>query len=142
MHRPRVILGTVLLLMFLVILPPQFPQNASPAPENPDLERRAQALGCIRTINTVEVSELTDYGSYAGWETLLAHQPDINQCAQKYGLKLGHLPEVLPGLSLRLNVSADRKGYDLVVRDLVIKQDSYAAYSNEEGLIWVATPLQ
>ena len=143
MRKSRTILSTVLFLVFFLILPPQFAQNVPPAPANPDQEIRSQAIGLIRIINTAEVSELNSYGSFAAWQTLSAHQAEyINQCTQDNGIKLGQMPEIFSGWSLRLNVGADGKGYDLVLRDLNNKQDSYAAYSNEEGVIWEAKPLQ
>lgn len=142
MQKSRVILGTVLLLLVFVFLPPQFAQNVSPAPKDPDLDKR-QALSLIRTINTAELKEHYSHGSYAAWDTLFAHQAEyINQCARLIDLQFGDAPEVLPGWNLRLTVSADSKGYDLLLRDLANKEIPFAAYSNEKGIIWVAKPLE
>src|SRR5579863_325710 len=116
MKKYSVLLTTVLLVLMFGVLVPQFAQNAPTGPGNPDRERRATAIGLMRTINTAEVTEVTTYGSFAAWQTLLAHGgEDMKRCLQEYGTQLGPAPEVLPGWRLRLNVSADGKSYDLML---------------------------
>ncbi len=44
-------------------------------------------------------------------------------------------PEILPGWTLRLNVSSDGKGYDVLLEDKTDKACGYAAITNESGLI-------
>ena len=46
-------------------------QNAPTATDN--LDRHASTLGLVRTINTLEVTETVQYGSYQPWPILLAH---------------------------------------------------------------------
>lgn len=53
----------------------QFAQDPSAGPEKPDFNRRSNMLG-LRTINTAEVGELSTYGAYASWQTLLTHQQE------------------------------------------------------------------
>jgi hypothetical protein len=143
MKKYRVLLITALLVLLPGVLSSQFAQNVPTSFGNADEPRKAAALGLIRTINTAEVVEATTYGSFAPWQTLLAHVgQDIKKCLQENGMQLGPAPEVLPGWRLRLNVSADGKAYDLMLEDVANRQAGYAAYSNETGVIWNAAPLQ
>jgi hypothetical protein len=41
----------------------------------------------------------------------------------------------LPGWTLRLNVTSDGKGYDVLLEDTTDKACGYAAITNESGLI-------
>lgn len=74
---------------------------------------RALALGFLRTINTAEAADFSKYGSYVSWQTLLARQPEYLNAwlatyyAQERKVHFGDLPEVLPGLNLRLSVHID-----------------------------------
>ena len=74
MKKNRLILGIVVALLFLGVLTPQFAQDSAPGPQELGFEKRSLALGFMRTINTAVVTELSQYGSYAPWETLLAHE--------------------------------------------------------------------
>jgi hypothetical protein len=47
MKKYRVILSTVLVVLFLVLLTPQFAQDTFTNPPRPDLERRGHALGLL-----------------------------------------------------------------------------------------------
>ena len=143
MKRYRVVRIGVLLALLLGSLAPQFAQNAPAGPEKPDAERHWTAINLIRAINTAEVLELQVYGSFAPWETLLTHHTEyIEKCARQSGVRLGLMPEVLPGWTMRLNVRSDGRAYDLMFRDLASKQElPYGAYSNESGIIWDAAPV-
>jgi hypothetical protein len=74
------------------------------------------------------------------WQTLLARQPEyLNAWLATYYLQerkvhFGDLPEVLPGLNLRLSVHTDGHGYDVLVEDLSDK-NGYAALSDERAAI-------
>jgi hypothetical protein len=141
MKKHRVILSSVLLVLFLGVQTPQFAQNTSTDPANADQTRRPAAIGLVRTINTAEVVEFTNYGSYASWQTLLAHQPNfLNKFLamnypQEASLHFAGMPEILPGWSLRFNVHADGHGYDLRLQDLTDKTCWYAAFTDESGVI-------
>jgi len=67
MNKHRVILSTVSLVLFLGLQTPHFAQNVLTGPHEPDQQRRQHAVGLLRTINTAEVVEATNYGSYASW---------------------------------------------------------------------------
>jgi hypothetical protein len=110
MKKHRILLSTVLLVLALGVLTPQFAQDASPGPERPDPKRRSIMLGLVRTINTAEVVEQTTYGSFASWQTLLAHQQEhLNEWLANFysrdpNIHFGSTPEILPGWNLRLTV--------------------------------------
>jgi hypothetical protein len=61
--------------------------------------------------------ELSNYGSYSSWQTLIAHQPEFSSeflsinYPQDPNLHFTEMPEILPGWSLRFNVHADGQGY-------------------------------
>ncbi len=141
MNKRPLILSTVLLVFLLGVEAPQFAQDTSTGPAKSDQERRSVAIGLLRTINTVEVDELSKYGAYSSWPTLLAHQPRIfdGWVARFYSEDakghFGEMPEVLPGWSLRLNVHAGGKGYDVRLQDLTDKKCWYAALTDESGVI-------
>jgi hypothetical protein len=86
-----------------------------------------------------EVGGFARYGSYASWQNLLAHDAQyLNGWVATYysenpGVHFGDLPEILPGLSLRLNVHSDGQGYDVLLEDLSDK-DGYAVVSDERGI--------
>ena len=95
----------------------------------------------MRTINTIEVTEVTVYGSYAPWPILLAHhQEDFNGWLKRFyssgepNAHYGDIPEILPVWNLRLNVQADGKGYLLLLADTSDKT-GFAWVSDESGII-------
>jgi hypothetical protein len=149
MKKHRILLSTVLLVLALGVLTPQFAQDASTNAEKTDQEKlhRALGMGLVRTINTAEVGELSKYGSYAAWPTLLGHQQEYFNgwlsrfYGQEVNPRFADMPEILPGYSLRLSVHADGQGYDLRLEDTAAKQTSYAAFSDESGVIWQGEPL-
>ena len=138
MKKHPVISSVVLLVLFLGVLTPQFAQDTLNNPPKPDLIRRVRALGLLRTINTAEVTELYKYGSYAPWQSLLAHQSLNEWLARIYpqeaNLRFGDAPEILPGLNLRLNVHTDGQGYDILLEDATDKT-GYAVLTDERGVI-------
>jgi hypothetical protein len=143
MKKHRILLSTVLLVLALGVLTPQFAQNASTNAEKTDQEKihRALGMGLVRTINTAEGGELYKYGSYAAWPTLLVHQQEYfkgwlsEYYPQEVKLRFADMPEILPGYGLRLNLHADGQGYDLRLEDTTAKP-RYAVFSDESGLGW------
>jgi hypothetical protein len=134
MNKRLVFLRTILLVSLLGVPIPQFAQDTRQV-------LRSVAIGFLRTINTAEVGELHKYGAYSPWPTLLAHQSKFFDdwvarfFSENPNAHFGDMPEILPGWSLRLNVHADGKGYDVRLQDMTDKTCGYAALSDESGVI-------
>ena len=134
--------------LLLALGPLQFAQDAPTNAKNPNAERQGDMLGLVRTINTIEVTEATEYGSYAPWPILVAHhQEDFNGWLKRFyssgepNARYGDMPEILPGWNLRLNVQADGKGYVLLLAD-TSDQTGFAWVSDESGIIRHSMCLQ
>ena|SRR5690242_2284957 len=147
MDKRLMIFGTVLLVFLLGVQTPQFAQDASTAPAKPGEERLRVTLGLVRTINTAELKERYAHGSFATWQTLLAHQHEYLDewlslfYSREPHVHFGSTPEILPGWNLRLLVQPDGLGYFVLVEDAKDK-NSYAALSDERGVIRICQPLQ
>ena len=145
MKNHRIIWSVVLLVMALGTSASQLPQDVrTSGGENLQDQSREITPGFLRTINTAEALESGTCGSYASWQTLLEHQGEyLNSWLATYAPKahFGNLPEVLPGMDLRLNAHADGRGYDAVVEDLKDK-NGYAGLSDERGVIRECTFLR
>jgi hypothetical protein len=133
--KTTIIVSAVFLLLVLGTLPLQFAQDAPTSAKEPNAERHGVALGLVRTINTIEVTELVEYGSYAPWPILLAHhQEDFNGWLKRFyssaepNTHFSDMPEILPGWNLHLNVQTDGKGYVLLLDDA----------SDKTGFAWVS----
>jgi hypothetical protein len=146
MSRTRIFVISFFLL--LAAGPLQFAQDAPTGVKNPNAERQGVMLGLVRSINTIEVNEVTEYGAYAPWPILLAHyQEDFNGWLKKFhssiepNARFGDMPEILPGWNLRLNVQADGKGYVLLL-DAASDETGFAWVSDESGIIRQCKSLQ
>lgn len=152
MKNYRFILNSALAVLLLGIATPQFakdpPQNLVKNVEKSEqeMQRRALLIGLMRTINTAEVTDRSQYGSYASWETLFAHNAEyLNEWLARYHpeySRFADLPEILPGCNVRLNVHADRQGYDVRLQDTAGAKSGFAAFSDESGLIYQGAPLR
>jgi hypothetical protein len=142
MKKNRIFLSSVLLVLSLGGLTPQFAQDASKGSEKPDLratQNHALLLGFLRTINTAEADELSTYGAYASWQTLLEHQQFLNEWltrlySQGKNVHFGSTPENLPGWNLRLEVQRGGKAYLALLEDTTDK-NGYAAVTDERAAI-------
>jgi len=147
MTKYRIRLICLMIALALGALTPQFAQEAPKDSEISDQQSSLHSLmaGFIRTVNTAEVTYHAERGSYGLWQTLLANQePYLNGwLAQFYpqfyprGAAKIHftaLPEVLPGLNLRLNVAPDGQSYVVLVEDAADKT-GFAFVSDERGVI-------
>jgi hypothetical protein len=148
MWKTRIIVSAVFLLLVLGAVPLQFAQDARTGGKDANAERRGVVLGLVRTINTIEVTELDKYGSYAPWPILVAHhQEEFNGWLKRFyssgepNTHFGDMPGILPGWNLRLNVQTDGKGYVLLLNDASDK-DGFAWVSDESGLIRQGKALQ
>ena len=108
-------------------------------------DRQMSMLGLMRMINTFEVSEIGQHGSYSTWPVLLKNNSDefngwlarnwpVEAGAQGTPPHFSAVPEVLPGLKLRLEPSADGHTFAVLVEDVNDKQ-GFAFFSDERGII-------
>src|SRR5258708_38681769 len=131
--------GAVLLGLTLTTAMPQFGQNAKNEPSDADQARHMMAISLLRAINNMEVVLRGKNGSYATWNELLTSQEfteDIAKCDTS--LAVAHFaagPEILPGWSLRLNLTKDRAGYDVMLEDTTDKTCGYPAVTDERGIL-------
>jgi hypothetical protein len=127
------IIAVAILFVAMFIPNSQFAQNPGSDEDHWSL------LALLRTINTLEATDLNQYGSYEPWPTLLdRHVKDLNGWAAKQysrgNTHFAQTPEVLPGWNLRLNVQPDGQSYVVVLEDAKDKT-GYAALSDERGII-------
>lgn len=146
MKKFQIILSAALLVLVLGVLASLFAQDGSTGPEKPDLRRRSIMVGLVRTINTAEVSEQATYGSFASWQSLLAHQQSLNEWltnsySRDPNVRFGSGPEILPGWNLRLSVQSDGSGWVVMLADAQDKNE-FTLLSDERGVIWECKPLQ
>jgi hypothetical protein len=135
-------------LPFGALLTPQFAQEAAKDSEISDQQSSVRGLmaAFIRTINTAEASYHAEQGSYGSWQALLGNQEYQKYLngwlAQVYPQFYPHaaqvqftsLPEVLPGLNMRLNVAPDGQSYIVFAEDAADKT-GFAFLSDERGII-------
>jgi hypothetical protein len=141
--RTRIVfLGAVVAAMTLGAAIPQYGQNAAVAASDAENDRHMLAISILRAINTVEVGYQAGHGSYGGWDDLLASKEFAEyekEClANIPELAAAHFskgPEILPSWRLRLNLTNDSKGYDLLLEDTMDKACGYAALTDERGVI-------
>jgi hypothetical protein len=78
-------------------------------------------------------------GAYTSKDVLLASDwfkgREITKIELLAKAPLSSGPEILPGWSLRLNVTADGKAYDVLFEDTTDQSCGYAVVSDERGVI-------
>ncbi|HKN75471.1 MAG TPA: hypothetical protein VJW94_09865 [Candidatus Acidoferrum sp.] len=120
-------------------------QNAPRQTSEADHTRHSVAINLLRAINTAEVSYKMTHGSYLTWDALLAgeqfHGSRVIAGLAHFDPELANAEfstssEVLPGWSLRLNLTANGEGYDVMLQDMTGKPCGYAAITDERGVIW------
>jgi hypothetical protein len=149
MRKKGITLTVLVVVLTLGVVTSIRSQNAPPKPSDATNAKRSLAIGLLRAINTAELDYKIKYGLYANWEALSTSggflEKGLTWAAkndpQFAEVKLSKAPEVLPGWTLRLNLTADAQHYDLMLQD---KEDEcvYAAVTNESGLIWQAKNIQ
>ena len=144
MKKPRYLLSAAVAISLLGLpfsATPQF-QNRIELLQLP-AERHEFAVHLLRIINTAEATHNIKQGSYASWDVLRT-TTEFSEYLLRWGPSQfrvlssnlpGPAPEILPGWSLRLNVTADGKGYDAILEDLTDKSCGYAAFTDERGVI-------
>jgi hypothetical protein len=142
--KPKYICMVVVLLM-LVAAAPLSSQEAPSQTSEPDYAKHFIAISLLRNINTAEVTyKFKHDGSYAAWDALLTSE-EFRASKVIAGLakidpqladaQFSNGAEILPGWSLRLNLTADGQAYDLMLEDLTDKACGYAAVTDERGLV-------
>ena len=131
---------------------PQYGQNAAVPASDAENARHMLAISILRSINTAEVGYQFRHDSYVTWDDLLASK----EFAEYEKECLANVPElaavhfskgaeILPGWTLRLNLTNDGKGYDLLLEDNMDKACGYAAATDERGVIrqskWIDCPI-
>ena len=132
-------------LFLLAAAAPLSSQDAPARTSDPDYAKHFVAISLLRNINTVEVTyKFKHGGTYVPWDVLLAsdefHASKVAAELAKIDPQLVNAqfsndPEILPGWSLRLNLTADGQAYDLLLEDLTDKTCGYAALTDERGVI-------
>jgi len=149
MRKRLVLASTMLLALLLWPLTHEHAQNAPPGSGDSDHAKQGLAINILRAINTAEVSYRHNNGEYAPWAILvgswgfsgrqailgsnLAIAPGTNP--QFPNLHFSRGPEILPGWRLRLDLTDDRKGYDVLLEDTTDKTCGYAVVTDERGVI-------
>jgi hypothetical protein len=142
--RTRIIFfGALALALTLSAAIPHFAQDARVAPSDADRARHSLAVSILRVINTMEVGHRMEYGSYLTWNDLVSSREftdDVAKCAAENetplaGAHFAKGPEILPGWSLRLDLTDGGKAYDLLLEDTMDKTCGYAAVTDERGII-------
>lgn len=120
-------------------------RNTAAQTSDADNAKHTVAISLLRNINTIELTHKFKHGgSYATWDALLASDefPASKVIAllakidpQLANAQFSNGPEILPGWSLRLNLTADGQAYDLLLEDLTDKTCGYAALTDERGVI-------
>lgn len=141
--RNRAIASIVVLLVVPLGIANSLRSQDSPArPSDPDQARHSLAISLLRAINTVEVSPQSKQRAYLSKDELLASEEFSGYTTraarnnpQLAGAHISNGPEILPGWVLRLNVTADGQGYDVLLEDTTDKNCGYAAVTDERGVI-------
>jgi hypothetical protein len=121
----------------------QYAQNAPTHSVDSDHAKRSLAINLLRAINTAEMNYRQNHGSFAPWEVLVASEEFTNRGMkwaarndpQLANVHLSNGSEILPGWKLRLDLTADGKGYDVLLEDTTDKACGYATITDERGVI-------
>ena len=142
--RPKSI-PLILVLLVLASASPLSSQNPPAPTSDADDPKHFLAVSLLRNINTAELTyKFKHGGSYATWDALLAsdefHASKVITWLAKIDPPLAEAQfsngsEILPGWSLRLNLTVDGQAYDLMLEDLTDKACGYAAITDERGVI-------
>ena len=117
---------------------PQFAQDSSKNPAQPEQVRRRTAITLLRIVNTAEATYKDKNGWFATWPNLLSSGPKVFEAflaRNGSNLHFADASEILPKWNLRLNVHVDGQGYDVLLSDLTDEKCGYAALTDEGGVI-------
>jgi hypothetical protein len=152
MRKRLVVPSAVLLALLLGPFALEYAQNAPTGSGDSDHAKQSLAVNLLRAINTAEVSYRHNHGEYAPWAILLdspefpygdgirfVERNDVQWAPrtnpQLANLHLSRGPEILQGWMLRLDLTEDGKGYDVLLEDTTDKTCGYAVLTDERGVI-------
>jgi len=138
-------ISLIVVLLIVAAAGSSFSQNTPAQTSDADNAKHSVAISLLRNINTIEVTyKFKHGGSNATWDVLLASNEFRSSKViaglaeidpQLANAQFSNGPEILPGWSLRLNVTADGQAYDLMLEDMTDKTCGYAAVTDERGVI-------
>jgi hypothetical protein len=151
MRKRLVVPSAVLLALLLGSFAPEYAQNVPTGSGDSDHAKQSLAVNLLRAINTAEVSYRHNHGEYAPW-AILVESPEFPYGGRKLmtltdqpfaprsnpelaNLHFSKGSEILPGWRLRIDLTEDRKGYDVLLEDTTDKMCRYAALTDERGVI-------
>ena len=142
MCKRTVWVALVMACLVLVLAAPQRGQRPAQSYDSVHA-RRSVAVNLLRAINTAEYSYKSKHGTFASWDVLVASEEFNGQgmpfaTQNESQLANAHFskgPEILPGWMLRLNVTSEGKGYDILLEDKTDKACGYAVVTNESAVI-------
>jgi hypothetical protein len=141
MRNKAIAAVAVLLVMTMGIANSLRSQDSPAKPWDPDHAKHSLAVNLLRAINTAEANYKTQHGVYASRDVLLTSEEFKGRSFAVAQVQLPQFvtrsggPEIPPGWSLRLNVTADGKAYDVLLEDTTDNACGYAAVTDERGVI-------
>jgi riboflavin synthase alpha subunit len=137
------ILGISLTVVLLALTPSSaFHQNAQARATDVEQAKHSLAVNVLRAINTAEFDYRMKQGSFAAWDTLVSSDEftkgtkwAAQNDPQFADAHFSKGSEILPGWTLRLNLTQDAKGYDVMLEDTTDQKCGYAVVTDERGLI-------
>jgi|SRR5580765_3708077 hypothetical protein len=156
MRKRGIWLALALAGLVWITATPQRGQGFPAQSSDDEHARRSIGVNTLRAINTAEYGYKFKHGTFAIWDVLLTSEvfsgqnhfafqtfdaiyeqqkQTLQNAAQLRSMHFSKAPEILPGWTIRLNVTSDGKGYDVLLEDKTDKQCGYAVASNESGLI-------
>lgn len=138
MRTKSILFSIVLAALLITTAKTLWSQDAPHSSSDTDRAKHVLAISLLRDINTAEFRYKTKHGAYASKDALLASDEFKGRLARIESMAKAPVsggPEILPGWALRLNVTADGQGYDLLLEDTTDKSCAYAAVTDERGII-------
>src|ERR1700730_16055449 len=145
MRKQSIGLGLVALAFVLAVTATERGQDVTTQTSGDDHERGSVAVNILRAINTAEYDYRYRHGSFVNWATLvksedlklsgMAAAAAAENEPKLEGIRLSEGPEILRGWMLRLNLTPDGKGYDVMLEDMTDKKCGYAALTDERAII-------
>jgi hypothetical protein len=137
--------ATVLLFSLSLGFPShQFAQNAPTQADNSQQAKRSLAVNFLRAINTAEMAYRNRHGSFASWHTVVSERFVQKSIAgQEIQPTFVHFADlqVPSGWNLRFNLTADGRGYDVLLEDKGDKEHAYAVSTDERGVVRECTAI-